>query len=53
MLPLLTQGYKEAGQYNYALSNIKWATDYFIKCIGDGKTIVAQVLQDSVLNPMS
>eukprot|EP00879_Flechtneria_rotunda_P008972 GHRR01009394.1.p1 GENE.GHRR01009394.1~~GHRR01009394.1.p1 ORF type:complete len:572 (+),score=160.50 GHRR01009394.1:1204-2919(+) len=37
------EGYKKAGEYNNALSNLKWATDYFIKCIGDGKTIVAQV----------
>lgn len=44
LLPLLLlQGYKAAGQHNYALANIKWATDYFIKCIGDGSSIVVQV----------
>jgi hypothetical protein len=37
------QGYKAAGQYQIALANIKWVTDYFIKCIGDGKEIVVQV----------
>jgi hypothetical protein len=42
-LLLLLQGYKKAGQYQTALANIKWVTDYFIKCIGDGNTIVAQV----------
>jgi hypothetical protein len=37
-------GYKAAGEYKTALDNVKWATDYFIKCIGDGKTdIVVQV----------
>ena len=36
-------GYKAAGQYETALDNIKWATDYFIKCIGDGREIVVQV----------
>lgn len=40
---LLLQGYKAAGQYDYALGNIKWASDYFIKCIGDGNSIVVQV----------
>lgn len=37
------QGYKKAGEYNAALDNIKWATDYFIKAVGDGTNIVAQV----------
>lgn len=37
------QGYKKAGQYQYMLDNIKWVTDYFIKCIGNGKEIVVQV----------
>jgi hypothetical protein len=37
-------GYKTAGQYKIALDNLKWVTDYFIKCIGDGETdIVVQV----------
>jgi hypothetical protein len=37
-------GYEAAGEYKAALDNVKWATDYFIKCIGDGKTdIVVQV----------
>ncbi|MCR5848594.1 MAG: glycoside hydrolase family 9 protein [Lachnospiraceae bacterium] len=26
------EAYEEAGQLEYALSNIKWANDYFIKC---------------------
>lgn len=26
------EAYKEAGQLEYALSNVKWANDYFIKC---------------------
>eukprot|EP00775_Hariotina_reticulata_P001323 gene1323-1667_t len=38
-----TAGYKAANQYNIALDNIKWVTDYFIKCVGDGKSIVVQV----------
>jgi len=38
-----TAGYKAAGQYTVALDNIKWVTDYFIKCVGDGKSIVVQV----------
>jgi len=38
-----TAGYKAAGQYTIALENIKWVTDYFIKCVGDGKSIVVQV----------
>lgn len=37
------QGYVAARQYETALDNIKWATDYFIKCVGDGSTIVGQV----------
>jgi hypothetical protein len=37
-------GYKAAGEYTTALDSIKWVTDYFIKCVGDGKTdIVVQV----------
>lgn len=37
-------GFKAAGQYRVALDNLKWVTDYFIKCIGDGTTdIVVQV----------
>lgn len=36
-------GYKAAKQYDAALDNIKWVTDYFIKCVGDGKEIVGQV----------
>lgn len=38
-----TAGYKAAGQYKIALDNIKWVTDYFIKCIGDGSDVVVQV----------
>ncbi|KIZ05445.1 hypothetical protein MNEG_2515 [Monoraphidium neglectum] len=37
------EGYVAARQYETALDNIKWATDYFIKCVGDGSTIVGQV----------
>ena len=33
----------DAGQYTAALDNIKWVTDYFIKCVGDGTEIVVQV----------
>jgi hypothetical protein len=37
-------GYKAAGEYKTALDSVKWVTDYFIKCVGDGKTdIVVQV----------
>ena len=37
-------GFKAAGQYKAALDSVKWATDYFIKCIGDGQSdIVVQV----------
>lgn len=37
-------GYKAAGEYKTALDSIKWVTDYFIKCVGDGKSdIVVQV----------
>lgn len=36
-------GYKAAGQYKAALDSVKWATDYFIKCVGDGSSIVVQV----------
>jgi endoglucanase len=36
-------GYQAAGQYLTALDNIKWVTDYFIKCVGDGSEIVGQV----------
>jgi hypothetical protein len=36
-------GYKAAKQYDTALANIKWATDYFIKAVGDGNEIVGQV----------
>lgn len=39
-----TQGYYKAGQLGAALDNVKWVTDYFIKCIGNGqKDIVVQV----------
>jgi hypothetical protein len=39
-----SQGYYKAGQLGTALANVKWVTDYFIKCIGDGKKdIVVQV----------
>ena len=37
------QGYVKAGQYETALDNLKWVTDYFIKCVGNGNEIVAQV----------
>jgi hypothetical protein len=38
------QGYLKAGQLGTALSNVKWVTDYFIKCIGNGqRDIVVQV----------
>ncbi len=37
------QGYVKAGQYQIALDNLKWVTDYFIKCVGNGNEIVAQV----------
>lgn len=37
-------GYKAAGEYKNGLHAVKWVTDYFIKCIGDGETdIVVQV----------
>lgn len=37
-------GYKAAGEYKNGLDAVKWVTDYFIKCIGDGETdIVVQV----------
>jgi len=36
-------GYKASKQYDIALDNIKWVTDYFIKCVGDGQEIVGQV----------
>jgi hypothetical protein len=36
-------GYKNAKQYETALANIKWVTDYFIKAVGDGNEIVGQV----------
>jgi hypothetical protein len=40
----LQQGYQKAGELATALDNLKWVTDYFIKCISDGtKEIVAQV----------
>jgi hypothetical protein len=50
---VLLQGYKAAGQYQAALANIKWVTDYFIKCIGDGKEIVVQVRErlESISEP--
>ena len=38
-----SQGYKAAKQLDTALENIKWVTDYFIKCVGDGTEIVGQV----------
>lgn len=37
------QGYKISGDYSVALDNLKWVTDYFIKCVGDGTEIVVQV----------
>lgn len=44
------RGYKAAGQYQIALDNIKWVTDYLIKCIGDGETdIVVQVRPGGLL----
>lgn len=36
-------GYIAAKQYQTALDNIKWVTDYFIKSVGDGSEIVGQV----------
>jgi endoglucanase len=39
----LQQGYQKAGEYANALDNLKWVTDYFIKCVGDGTEIVVQV----------
>jgi hypothetical protein len=37
-------GYKAADEYENALDAVKWVTDYFIKCIGEGETdIVVQV----------
>ncbi len=41
--PFNLQGYIDAGQYSTSLSNIKWVTDYFIKCVGDGTEVVVQV----------
>jgi len=32
----MSQGYKKAGEYTSILDTIKWATDYFIKAVGDG-----------------
>ena len=40
---LRPQHYMAAKQYEVALDNIRWATDYFIKCVGDGTEIVGQV----------
>jgi hypothetical protein len=37
------QNYIASKQYTTALDNIKWVTDYFIKCVGDGTEIVGQV----------
>jgi endoglucanase len=37
------QGYVKAGQYQVALDNLKWVTDYFIKCVGNGDEVVVQV----------
>eukprot|EP00877_Chromochloris_zofingiensis_P004636 jgi/Chrzof1/14173/Cz08g28050.t1 len=37
------EGYRKAGTLPETLANIRWANDYFIKCVGDGNTIVAQV----------
>jgi hypothetical protein len=41
--PAGRQGYTAAGQYETALDNIRWATDYLMRCVGDGSQIVAQV----------
>ena len=35
--------YKESGQLEYALSNIKWANDYFIKCHPEDEVYYYQV----------
>lgn len=35
--------YEESGQLEYALGNIKWANDYFIKCHPDDETYYYQV----------
>lgn len=37
------EGYISAGQYAAALSSIRWSADYFLKCVGDGTSVVAQV----------
>jgi hypothetical protein len=36
-------GYKAAKQYDTALDNIRWAADYLMRCVGDGREIVVQV----------
>lgn len=37
-----SQGYFKAGQLGTALANVKWVTDYFIKCVGN-RDVVIQV----------
>lgn len=37
------QGFFKTGELAETLDNIKWATDYFLRCIIDANTIVGQV----------
>ncbi|XP_002734592.1 endoglucanase F-like, partial [Saccoglossus kowalevskii] len=37
------EAYIDAGEWEYALENIKWATDYFIRCHSDTETYYYQV----------
>ncbi|KAF8061121.1 celF [Scenedesmus sp. PABB004] len=36
-------GYKSAGALDAALANVRWAADYFVKCVGNGSSVVVQV----------
>jgi hypothetical protein len=37
------EGYAAAGQLGAALAHLRWAADYFLRCVGDGSAVVAQV----------
>jgi hypothetical protein len=37
------RGFVEARSYDAALDAIRWGADYLMRCVGDGKSIVAQV----------